>query len=299
MSEEPQVMDGQADIQSTDTVLPDIGVSLREAREARNISIEHAANQLHLDVRLLKAIEADDFSALPGTAYAYGYLRSYAKLLKVPEEEVLQKFLQKTQIDSNALVPEHMTFAVKNKVPSLSFRQTFLLTVFIIAVVASIAWVLLGDVLEKFSLSSDINENVELVVTEIVDEQANPDVDVIPVEVLSIEEKQQDAIPDSNQVKHVETMPVSQPAKALRLVFQADSWTEVRDASGETLIYRMVKEGENLELEGKAPYVILLGYAPGVTVSYKDTIFDTKPYQRDDIAYFRIGQKLPVSATEE
>ena len=298
MNEESQSMDGQASDQVTDAASSGIGASLQQAREALNISIEHAAHELHLDVRLLTAIESDDFSALPGTAYAYGYLRSYAKLLKISEEEVLQKFLQMTQIDSNALVPEHMTFAEKNKVPSFSFRQTVLLTIFVIAVVASIAWVLLADVLDKFTADNEVSENVELIATEIVDEPVSPDVDVIPVETLSIEEKQQDAIPDSTQVKHVEATPASTPTKALRLTFQADSWTEVRDASSETLIYRMVKEGESLELEGKAPYVILLGYAPGVSVSYKDTVFDTKPYQRDDIAYFRIGQKAPVSATE-
>ena len=298
MNEESQSMDGQASDQVTDAASSGIGASLQQAREALNISIEHAAHELHLDVRLLTAIEADNFAALPGTAYAYGYLRSYAKLLKISEEEVLQKFLQMTQIDSNALVPEHMTFAEKNKVPSFSFRQTVLLTIFVIAVVASIAWVLLADVLDKFTADNEVSENVELIATEIVDEPVSPDVDVIPVETLSIEEKQQDAIPDSTQVKHVEATPASTPTKALRLTFQADSWTEVRDASSETLIYRMVKEGESLELEGKAPYVILLGYAPGVSVSYKDTVFDTKPYQRDDIAYFRIGQKAPVSATE-
>ena len=85
----------------------------------------------------------------------------------------------------------------------------------------------------------------------------------------------------------------------LRLTYEKDSWTEVRDVHGETLIYRMVHAGEKLTLEGQPPYTILLGFAPGVTVSYKNSIFDTKPYRRNDIAYFRIGKKSSVVATEQ
>jgi len=292
-------MDGAEVSQSAEVVSPDIGKTLRQAREALNISIEHAASQLHLDVRLLNALEKDDYSALPGTAYAYGYLRSYAKLLKVPEDDILQQFLKWTQIDSNTLVPEHMTFAEKNKVPSFSFKQTLLLTIFVVVVVAAIAWVLLGDVLEKFNTDVSVNQTIEQVPTVTTNKAVKPLVDAVEIEAFSIEQKQQDAIPDSVQVTPVEITAESIPSKALQLSFQKDSWTEVRDASGETLIYRMVKEGENLALESKPPYVILLGYVPGVTVTYNDDIFDTKPYQRDDIAYFRIGKKNPVLATEE
>ena len=299
MNEESKSMDKAEVSQSAEKVLYDIGKTLRQAREALNISIEQAASQLHLDVRLLTALEKDDYSALPGTAYAYGYLRSYAKLLKVPEDDILPQFLKMTQIDSNTLVPEHMTFAEKNKVPSFSFKQTLLLTIFVIVVVVSIAWVLLGGVLEKFNLDVSVNQNTEQSPTVMINQDVERVVDIVADETLSIEQKQQDAIPDSVQVTPVETASESTPSKALQLSFQKDSWTEVRDASGETLIYRMVKKGENLALESKPPYVILLGYAPGVTVTYNDDVFATKPYQRDDIAYFRIGKKNPVLATEE
>jgi cytoskeleton protein RodZ len=124
-------------------------------------------------------------------------------------------------------------------------------------------------------------------------------IEVMPESPASIEDKKQAALPDSEHVTSAVSEPEVAPKKALELSFQKDSWTEVRDATGETLIYRMVNEGEHLSLNGQAPYTILLGYAPGVTVTYKGDVFDTKPFQRDDIAYFRIGRKSPGVATEE
>ncbi|MFO7603020.1 MAG: DUF4115 domain-containing protein [Gammaproteobacteria bacterium] len=302
-------MDEQTDAQAGNQASMTIGASLRDAREARNLSIENAAQQLHLDVKLLKALEAEDFASFPAPAYTYGYLRSYVRLLKLPEEEILQKFLAMTRIDSNMLVPEHMTFAEKNKVPVFSVGQILFMVLSAVLVIGAIVWVLSGDILER-SLSErdapvgstlegsaeETSENIETVIVSMPDDAL---IETLVDETLSIEEKQQAEIPDSIQVKHVEPTAAPTPAKALQLSYSADSWTEVRDANGETLIYRMVRKGEHLELEGAEPYTILLGYVPGVSVHYRGVEFDTRRYQRDDIAYFRIGQQGSIPATVE
>lgn len=284
-----------------------VGRKLRDRREKLNMSLEDAASQLHLDVRLLQALENDDYSSLPGTAYAYGYLRSYAKLLKEPEQELLQQFQQVMDTESNALIPEHMTFAAKNKVPTFSLRQMFVIAILLILVGGAVAWVLLGSNLLQTSQQSAA-ETAVIVVPETPPGLSNaPTAEIENVvndetvieSPLQIEEKKQDAQPDSERVNPVENRTEAIPAKDLQLSYESDSWTEVRDESGETLIYRMVNAGEQLELEGQGPYTILLGYAPGVTVTYKGSVFNTKPFQRDDIAYFRIGQPSPVLATEE
>lgn len=62
---------------------PSIGAQLVAQREARGWTIEQVASQLNLAVRQVQALEQDNFDALPGLASVRGFIRAYAKLLKM------------------------------------------------------------------------------------------------------------------------------------------------------------------------------------------------------------------------
>ena len=55
-----------------------IGARLRSAREARGLTTLQAAEKLHVDARILEALEAEDFAALGAAVYVRGHLRRYA-----------------------------------------------------------------------------------------------------------------------------------------------------------------------------------------------------------------------------
>lgn len=59
------------------------GAQLRTFREERGLTIEQVAGQLNLASRQIQALENDNYSALPGLVIAKGFVRAYAKLLKV------------------------------------------------------------------------------------------------------------------------------------------------------------------------------------------------------------------------
>lgn len=67
--------------------------------------------------------------------------------------------------------------------------------------------------------------------------------------------------------------PASNPAAAqddLKIaVTAADCWVEVRDAHGKRLIYDVLKKGSERSLPGRGPFVIVLGHANGVNVTWK------------------------------
>jgi len=58
-----------------------IGKQLRQAREARNLSLEQIAQATRIRVRYLQALEAEQFELLPSTAQVRGFLRAYAAQL--------------------------------------------------------------------------------------------------------------------------------------------------------------------------------------------------------------------------
>ncbi len=64
------------------------GAVLRRAREKRGMSIGEVAEVTRIAQRQLEAIERSDFRALPGTPYAVGFARAYARAVGADEVEI-------------------------------------------------------------------------------------------------------------------------------------------------------------------------------------------------------------------
>lgn len=69
-----------------------IGEELREARIALGVSVEDAATQLRINKRYLQALEEGRVKDLPGTAYAVGFVRSYATALGLDADDAVRRF---------------------------------------------------------------------------------------------------------------------------------------------------------------------------------------------------------------
>jgi cytoskeleton protein RodZ len=68
------------------------GSQLREARHEAKYSLEEVAARLHLDRRMVRALEENDFDKLPAATFVRGYIRSYARLLSLPAGPILEAF---------------------------------------------------------------------------------------------------------------------------------------------------------------------------------------------------------------
>lgn len=68
---------------------PTAGALLAQAREAAGLSVQDVALQLRLAPRQVTAIERDDFASLPGRTFVRGFVRNYARLLKLDVDAIL------------------------------------------------------------------------------------------------------------------------------------------------------------------------------------------------------------------
>lgn len=69
-----------------------IGQSLREEREARNISLEEIASATKIGSRYLEALEADRLDLMPGGFFIKGIIRAYAKAIGLDPDETLGRY---------------------------------------------------------------------------------------------------------------------------------------------------------------------------------------------------------------
>lgn len=112
-----------------------LGEKLRQAREARGISISEVAEQTRISSLYIKSIEEDDYRALPGGIFNKGFVKSYAKYVGIDEQEALQDYgalvgiqnVQKPE-DMKTYRPEVLTDdrASKSNIPTIIFAVVIL-----------------------------------------------------------------------------------------------------------------------------------------------------------------------------
>ena len=69
-----------------------IGETLRRERLRHNLSLEEVSRETKINLKFLQAIEAEDFAKLPGGVFARSFVRQYARLLGLDEEELAAEF---------------------------------------------------------------------------------------------------------------------------------------------------------------------------------------------------------------
>ena len=98
-------------------------------------------------------------------------------------------------------------------------------------------------------------------------------------------------------VAPVTAAPAPAPAAApvagagkVNVHYTADCWTQVTDATGKVLFGGLKRKGENLEVSGKPPLSLRLGYARGAQVSYNGQPVDVAPFTSGETARLKLGQ---------
>jgi len=81
-----------------------LGKMLREARERIGLSVADVANQIKFAPRQIEALEADDFQHLPEMTFVRGFVRSYAKILDMDVQPLLEA-LPQTNAPPMPLIP--------------------------------------------------------------------------------------------------------------------------------------------------------------------------------------------------
>ena len=110
-----------------------IGARLAAARKKCELDIGVVANELNLDASTIAALENDDTAALPAAIFVKGYLRNYARLVGLPEDEMVGDYAAQT-----GEPPPLTVVAVKSKTPFFQLPSARLLRNIILMLLAAI-----------------------------------------------------------------------------------------------------------------------------------------------------------------
>ena len=77
----------------------------------------------------------------------------------------------------------------------------------------------------------------------------------------------------------------------ITIVFTDDCWVEVKSTDGENLYSDLNRAGRTLVLIGRAPFRVLLGYAPGASLSFNGEPVPLERYSRNNVANLVLGEQ--------
>lgn len=289
---------------------PPVGEKLRQYRERGDLSLQQIATQLHLETRVIEALEADDYDNLPAPIYVRGYIRGYAKLVNADADELIKLYDANGGTEAPEIIPEvkHSSQTNSSDKPVKAF--TYLLT--LLLVVLLITWWQSNFLVPK-TPGPKTSANERAAVPPAFDypykivkhpdspfyraeeapaaETTNaPATDTGETAPLSAEATEPAAAgPGPEPVEHT-IVPETTGPDTISLKISADSWIEIYDADGAKVMVSLARAGDTFDLHGTAPFSVLLGFAQGVNIQLNGKPFDPAPYSRSGVARFTLGE---------
>lgn len=132
-----------------------IGEKLRQAREARKITIRDVVKETNISPAYLQALEEEKFDKFPSETYLVGFLRSYAEFLKLDVDAIVQAY-KGYKIGESATPLEELTKPTKSNlsIAASSFINRHRNIIFIAAAVTLAVLVIWG--IKAIVSSSDV-----------------------------------------------------------------------------------------------------------------------------------------------
>jgi cytoskeleton protein RodZ len=303
---------------NTVTLTPSVGQQLRVVRESKKMSASEVAQALKLSVRQVHALEADDWSSLPGTIVR-GFIRNYARLLNLDSEALMNQIVTVQMPPPELHLPHGTSATLPTASKGEPRDRAVMLAGLMLVSLALLAYFFAPQdfwqsKLSNLQISTDepkaavsVAENSDSVAySPTADSAVTPrlsaDSPTVPPEKspLASSEMVKESAPSANPLSTVHSpTPLSTPAAnpsshpstnlpasggSLKLSFGQPSWVEIRDRSGQIVFSQLNPAGSQREIEGQAPFTLVIGNASSVTVQYKGKTIDLTQRSKDDVA---------------
>ena len=286
-----------------------VGGALKAAREERGLSIAEVAQSLKFAPRQLEALEQERFDLLPGGTFVRGMVRSYARLLKLPPEPMLEAMTGKFE------APDAANLAARYSQPvpfsDNARRSTFVYLGLSLAVLA-----LGGGV--AYQWYRERNAGAQLAAAKRSSERRALPTKSAPAAastaapapapapgvttVASVPRAQPKTVGAPSPVVKVSTEKALAAEKAAppaaaklasgvhRLVIRCDeeAWIEVKDQNERMLVSSLNPKGAERVVQARGPLTLVIGNAAHVHVLHNDRPIDLAPHTKLAIARFTL-----------
>ncbi|MBB5860449.1 helix-turn-helix domain-containing protein [Xanthomonas arboricola] len=269
------------------------GQHLRDAREAAGLSVDEVAGKLRMPAHVVRSLEQEDWQRLGAPVFVRGQLRSYARLLHVDLEPLLQQAAI-APIEPVKLVSHTHTPRARRILESTARKAMYVVItgVFAVPVWYATRSHLDGKAPSTVSLDSMPEAPRTGTPANAATQPASAPREQPAPYIASM-------TPVPRATPEVETAAASAASGgSLSLSFSGDSWVQILAPDGSAVEKALVRAGERRSYSPGQVGRIVLGNASAVEVQQGGSIVDVKPFQRANVARFAVssdGSVVPAS----
>jgi cytoskeleton protein RodZ len=278
--------DAATNAQTDDPQSP--GRLLAAARQTRGMTVTEVALRLKFAPRQIEALEADRYDQLRGPSMVRGMIRAYAKLIGADPAPLLDVLQARLSAGPLTVQPRAMEVPLPRATPKGSFVYVILSAIVVIAVASVVVeWLLRPGPSTGTAAATRPAPAAQAEPPRVLPREAVPPPPVAdPAPVLAptpvpapapapaVEARRSTAIQHETVLN----------AKRIELVFDRESWVEIKDADGRIVFSQLNPPGSRRNVVGEAPFSIIIGNATGVKLRYNNTDVDLAPFTRTDVA---------------
>lgn len=256
------------------------GRTLSAAREARGLTVAQIAESLRFKPRQIEALENDDYAMLPGATVVRGMVRNYSRLVGLDAEPLLAQLRDRLTSKQGPLsIGTHIPMRQSNP-RSTMFYVALSAVVGLIGIAVAIDSVF--DTRSWFK-----GERMEPVPARNPEGAGAPPVISAPA-ITGDPAPPDDASATPAPAVASDPAPLPEGVRRLRFKFDRESWVEVRGANGTSLHNGLNAAGTERIVEGRPPFVIVIGAAAGVQLTDDDRPVDLARHTKIDVARFTL-----------
>jgi cytoskeleton protein RodZ len=264
----------------------DIGARLRAARERKGLTVLQSAEKLHMDARLLEALESGDFASLGAAVYVRGHLRRYAELVGESGADLQALYAGATP----ASTPDLTRIPRAERSPDSSHLLLPALAAVVALALAGVVWWLVSLPRSKAHPVAAAAQPLNAAAATL--ENAEP---AVPAPDLT-DNGSAVAPPAGAAVAPGTLAPDGQVHLALK--FAEASWVKVWDAHDKALVDGLMASGTSRTVDGAPPLRLVIGNARavGLAVNGQAVSLDSMVRRRGD-AHIAVDANGQVSAS--
>jgi len=256
------------------------GRQLAAARAARGLTVTEIALRLKFSLKQIEALESDRYESLAGPAFVRGMIRAYAKLVGVDADALVAQLRASPLTTAGPTVTGPRGTGVT--IPRKARRGSLVYVVLSVLVVVAVGGVLVEWLLRPTEPPRVAAARLTGPAASVQREVVTPL--VAPGPAAAVPEAAAIAAPTAMS-RPIETVLT---AKRIELAFNRESWVEIRDAKGLIVFSQLNPPGTRREVEGVAPFSIVIGNAQGVQLRYNESDVDLMPFTRTDVARLKL-----------
>lgn len=286
------------------------GPRLKAERERRGLSVQKAADELHLDAWVVDALEAEDYVRIGPSVYAKGHLKRYAALLGLPPDEILAGYESRAQAPKPPVSPP-VSVRLRTDPPTssnLPWPQIAGSVAAVLLVLGVLWWKpwhqRAAAPVNGEPMATNPSAASPGSATESADAVHSPATVSTAMSASPSSTPSLASVPPVTPTTAAASAAAAPPAHAsspeadaagagrarLRLSFSADSWVDVHDAAGRRAFAGNGRANSVKTIAGIAPMRVYLGFASGVQLEINNRAVAIGPqFVAGDVARFEAG----------